>query len=287
MEGKAMTTTAQEMIMHACDLPAVPDVAQRVMKIMADPTSNTAKICKAISIDPALTARILKISNSAFYGCLRTINNLNSAIVIIGFNAIRSLVVAVSTKEVYKKFGLTERMLWEHSVGVGIASQVLANVVKISKADDVFVCGLMHDIGKVIMNNDQNDLFLQVMEKTYNENILSVEAEQEIFGFNHAEVGAMVIKKWNLTEELEKAVRYHHEIEKVADDDRFIVLLTSIVNLADQMCHKLGIGTKGPDEDIEIKGSDAASNLGIADDRIDELLERIQKTYDDEKDIFS
>jgi putative nucleotidyltransferase with HDIG domain len=280
------TSTSQEMIMNACDLPAVPDVAQRVMEIMADPNSNTPKICKAISVDPALTTRILKISNSAFYGCLRTINNLHSAIVIIGFNAIRSLVIAVSTREVYKNFGLTERMLWEHSVGVGIAAHILANKTKISKADDVFVCGLLHDIGKVIMNNDKNELFLQVMEKTYNEHIPSVEAEQEIFGFTHAEVGAMVIKKWNLTEELEKAVQYHHEIQKVTEEDHFIVVLTSIVNLADQMCHKLGIGTKSPDDKIEIKGSMAASNLGITDDQIDGLLEEIERSCKLEKDIF-
>ncbi len=281
-----MTATIEEVIMEACDLPAVPDVANKVMKLLADPNTSSAMVCRTISDDPALTARILKISNSAFYGCLRTINNLQSAIVIIGYSAIRSLVIAVSTKEVYKNFGLTERMLWEHSVGMGIASHILAKEAKISKVDDVFVCGLMHDIGKVIMNNSNSDLYNTVMERTYNEGISALEAEQDLFGFTHPEVGGLVIKKWNLTDELEKAVQFHHDLQKVAGEDKYILTLTSIINLADTICRRLGIGTKGPDEGIDVKGTEAAKTLGFTAAQLDELIPMIAKTYSEEKNIF-
>ncbi len=281
-----MTATIEEVIMEACDLPAVPDVANKVMKLLADPNTSSAMICRTISDDPALTARILKISNSAFYGCLRTINNLQSAIVIIGYSAIRSLVIAVSTKEVYKSFGLTERMLWEHSVGMGIASHILAKEAKISKVDDVFVCGLMHDIGKVIMNNGNSDLYNQVMERTYNEGVTALTAEENLFGFTHPEVGALVIKKWNLTDELEKAVRYHHDLSKVVNEDEYIRALTSIVNLADTICLRLGIGTKEPDEGINVKGAESAKTLGFTETQLDELIPMIEKTFNEEKNIF-
>lgn len=281
-----MTATIDEIIMNACDLPTVPAVAQKVMKLMSDPNTNVSMICKSISSDQALTARILKISNSAFYGCLRTINSLQAATVIIGNNAIRSLVVAVSTKEVYKSFGLTEKMFWEHSVGVGIASQLLAKAAKVSKTDDVFVCGLMHDVGKVIMNNSNQELYVQVMEKTYNEGIPTIESEKEIFGFSHPEVGAMVVRKWNLTEELEKAILYHHNLEQLANEDEFINILGSIVHLADRFCCRLGIGTKAPDDSVEIKGTSAGEHLGFSDDQIDELLSAVEKTYAEEKNIF-
>ncbi|NOY53654.1 MAG: HDOD domain-containing protein [Deltaproteobacteria bacterium] len=281
-----MTATIEEVIMDACDLPAVPDVANKVMKLLADPNTSSAMICRTISDDSALTARILKISNSAFYGCLRTINNLQSAIVIIGYSAIRSLVIAVSTKEVYKSFGLTERMLWEHSVGMGIASHILAKEAKISKVDDVFVCGLMHDIGKVIMNNSNRDLYNAVMERTYNEGITALEAEQDLFGFTHPEVGALVIKKWNLTDELEKAVQFHHNPTLVADEDEYILTLTAIINLADMICHRLGVGTKGPEEGIDVNGSESAKTLGFTGAQLDELIPVIEKNYKEEKNIF-
>ena len=282
-----MTATIQEVIMKACDLPAVPDVTQKVMSVLADPNADSAMVCKVISDDPSLTARILKIANSAFYGCLRTVNNLQSAVVIIGFSAIKSLVIAVSTKEVYKKFGLTERMLWEHSVGVGVAAHLLAREAKISKVDDVFVCGLMHDLGKVIMNNSDAERYGKVMEKTYNDGVPALEAEQEIFGFTHPEVGALVVRKWNLTEELELAIRHHHDPAALDGRDQYLVLLGSLVHLADRFCHRLGLGTKGPDPDVAVHGTEAAGRLGIPDDRMDELLATVQETYSKEREIFS
>jgi putative nucleotidyltransferase with HDIG domain len=281
-----MAATIEKMIMEACDLPAVPAVANKVMQLLADPNTSSAMICRTISDDQALTSRILKIVNSAFYGCLRTINNLQSAVVIIGYNAIRSLVIAVSTKEVYSKFGLTERMLWEHSVGMGIASHLIAKELKISKVDDVFICGLMHDVGKVIMNNSDTERYSLVMEKTYNDGLTALEAEEEVFDFTHPEVGALVVKKWNLTEELEKAVRYHHDLKGVANEDQYITLLTSIVHFADRICLRLGIGTKGPNEKIELKGTSAAENLGVSDDAVDALVEKVEQTYQAEKQIF-
>ncbi len=282
-----MAAPIQEMIMGACDLPAVPDVAHKVMKLLADPNSTSSMICKAISADQALTARILKISNSAFYGCLRTINNLQSAIVIIGYTAIRSLVIAVSSREVYKRFGLTEQMMWEHSVGVGVASHILAQEVKLSKVDDVFVCGLLHDLGKVVMNNADPERYKQVMETVYNENVEPIEAEREIFGFTHTEVGALVVKKWNLTEELEKVVRFHHDINQLSDQDEYVFILASLLNLADRICRRLGIGSRGADESIEVKGTTTAKTIGLADDRMDEVVAKIEQVYSEERNIFN
>ncbi|MDX1765282.1 MAG: HDOD domain-containing protein [bacterium] len=281
-----METTIEKMIMEACDLPAVPAVANKVMKLLADPNTSSQKICRAIADDQALTSRILKIANSAFYGCLRTINNLQAAVVVVGYNAIRSLVLAVSTKEVYAKFGLTERMLWEHAVGTGIACHVLAKETGVTKADDVFVCGLMHDVGKVIMNNSESEKYRLVMEKTYNDGMPSLLAEEEIFGFNHAEVGALVVKKWNLTEELEKAVRYHHDCGAVADEDQYIVVLTSMVHLADLICQRLGIGAREANESIDLTESEAIATIGLSKDRVEELSEKIERTYLEEKHIF-
>jgi HD-like signal output (HDOD) protein len=144
----------------------------------------------------------------------------------------------------------------------------------------------MHDIGKVIMNNSNSDLYNTVMERTYNEGISALEAEQDLFGFTHPEVGGLVIKKWNLTDELEKAVQFHHDLQKVAGEDKYILTLTSIINLADTICRRLGIGTKSPDEGIDVKGTEAAKTLGFTAAQLDELIPMIAKTYSEEKNIF-
>ncbi len=281
-----MPATMQELITKTCDLPAVPDVANRVMQLLADPDSTPEMVCKTIASDQSLTARILKIANSPFYGCLRTINNLKSAIVIIGYSAVRSLVIAVSTREVYKNFGLTERMLWEHSVGVGIGSHLLGKEVRLSKLDDVFVCGLMHDLGKVVMNNSDPDRYRRVMEGMYNEGGESLEVEQGVFGFSHPEVGALVVRKWNLPEELEQAVRFHHDIDQLAGQDSYLHLLASILSLSDTICQRLGIGSRGVDNSITVQDSQAAKNLGLSGDRLDALMAAVEKAYNEERSNF-
>ncbi len=281
-----MSATMQTLITNTCDLPAVPDVANRVMQLLADPDSTPEMLCKTIAADQSLTARILKIANSPFYGCLRTINNLRAAIVIMGYSAVRSLVIAVSTREVYKTFGLTERMLWEHSVGVGIGSHLVAKEVRLSKLDDVFVCGLMHDLGKVVMNNTDPDRYREVMEAMYNDGGESLAVEEGVFGFSHPEVGALVVRKWNLPEELEQAVRFHHHIDQLSGHDRYLHLLASILNLADTICQRLGIGSRGVDNSIAVHDSPAANHLGLSGEGLDRLMGAVEKAYNEERSNF-
>jgi len=123
-----MNTDLQKIVMQAVDLPTIPVVAKKVVKSLANPNSNLSELSKLISTDQALSARILKIANSAMYYCQREITTLTMAMSRIGFASLKSIVVAVSTKEIYKTFGESERLLWEHSVGVSIACQNLSDM---------------------------------------------------------------------------------------------------------------------------------------------------------------
>ena len=118
-----MSEDLKKIVMQAVDLPTIPTVAKKVVKALANPNTNIGDLNKLISADQALSARILKIANSAMYYCQREINSLSMAMSCIGLASLKSIVIAVSTKDIYKTFGEAEKLLWEHSVGASIASR--------------------------------------------------------------------------------------------------------------------------------------------------------------------
>src|SRR6185369_1878105 len=122
-----MNQELETLIMTASDLPTIPVVATKVMQLIESEGVSAEELARVVSADPAVAARVLKISNSSFYGCQRQIQTLSHAIMMLGYNTLRSLVVAASVKQVYKPYGLTEKMLWEHSFGAGLAARLIAN----------------------------------------------------------------------------------------------------------------------------------------------------------------
>lgn len=280
-----MATELEKIIMNSCDLPTIPAVAGMVVQLVSDPNASVEMLSKAIRADEALAARVLKIANSAFYGCLRAVNTLSQAIRIIGFNTIKSIVLAASTKEVYKKFGLTEKILHDHSLGTAIAALYIAREVGFKKREEAFLAGLLHDIGKVILNNDLQKRFKLVMEEVYNTGRSFAEIEIEIFGFTHADVGGLVIKKWNFSSEMEQVVSFHHNIEVLEKADPYVVKLTSIINLADALCYKVGIGGWA-DEDMDLTAFRSFDILKLTEDRLAGLEEKLLESYAAEQAIL-
>ncbi len=267
-----MTAKLDEIINRTCDLPTIPSVAGRVIQLVSDPHTTAEKLSKAIIVDQSLVARILKIANSAFYGCLRAIDSINQAVMILGFDTLKNIVLTASMKSVYKRFGLTEKMLHEHSLFTAMAAYHIAKETSFKNQEEVFLAGLLHDIGKVVLNNNVPDKFYMVMEEVYNTGCKFTEIEKDVFGFTHAEVGRLVVKKWNLSQELEEVIRFHHEPERLEKNDPYVFQLTSNVNMADAICRKLGIGLREP-EDIDLARHKSCSILKLSIDS----LERIEK----------
>jgi len=277
----------EQAIMTAGDLPTIPVVAMKVMQLLESENATAEELAKIVAADPAVAARVMKISNSSFYGCQRQIQSLSMAIVILGFNTLKSLVVAASVKQVYKPFGLTEQMLWEHSFGAGLAAKIIASSTRLANEEEAFLAGLFHDIGKTIMNSLDRDKFQLVMQKCYNDGISFEEAEKSIYPFSHDEVGAYVIKKWNFPDILFTTIMQHHTLEFSSTDDAYISSLTAVVNLADQFCNKLGIGTRDPHEEIDPSESKAAKIANLSKERILDLLETFRQAFDKDRQAFA
>lgn len=281
-----MNQELETLIMNAGDLPTIPVVATKVMQLVESESTTSEELAKIVASDPAVAARVLKISNSSFYGCQRQIQTLSHAIMILGFSTLKSLVVAASVKQVYKPYGLTEKMLWEHSFGAGLAARIIAGITRLVNEEEAFLGGLFHDIGKIIMNTMDSQQFQSVMQKCYNDRISFLEAERQVYPYSHAEVGALVIKKWNFPEFLMHAVLKHHTYDFGTDEDPYQVRLTCVVGLANLFCHKVGAGVREP-EDFALHETAPAIILDIDEEKMNFLLETFVEAYNRDKGFFS
>jgi putative nucleotidyltransferase with HDIG domain len=282
-----MNRELEVMIMTASDLPTIPVVATKVMQLIESESATSEELAKVVASDPAVAARVLKISNSSFYGCQRQIQTLSHAIVVLGFATLKSLVVAASVKQVYQPYGLTEKMLWEHSFGAGLAARIIAKETRIVSEEEAFLGGLFHDIGKIIMNTMNSSQFQDAMMRCYNDGLTFEEAERQVYTYTHSEVGGMVIKKWNFPDKLMHAVLNHHTFEFVEDEDSYQISLTCVVGLANLFCHKAGIGMREPDDELDLMQTVPAQLLNLNEERMEALLERFMEAYEKDKSFFS
>ena len=283
--GVGSSDQLKNIIMTTRDLPAMPQVASKVLELSSDPNTSAIQLQQIISDDQAMTARILKIANSAMYSCSRKVKTLTEAIVMLGFNSIRSLVVTSAARNLYNTrnatTGLKERLLWEHSIGVAFACRLLVQDRVPSLAEEAFLAGLMHDIGKLVLNLWVPEQFDEVVQIVYNDNRPFDVTEKEILGFNHAEVGALLVNKWNLSPMLEDTILNHHTPEAMTTENPLLLYL----DLANKICHKLGIGFVDV-PDLDISNCLANQILGLPPKTFDMVAVRLRETLESEMEIF-
>lgn len=232
-------------LVNAIDrLPALPSIVNKALNLLDDPNSTTKDISKVISLDPILTARILRIANSAFYGFPRRIKTIKDAAIILGFDTIRALIVAASVHKLFsnelKGYKVERGELWRHSVGTAMCAQKLASFFNID-SDETFIAGLLHDIGKVVIDQLIDEEFNSIMKLVVEDNLSFIHAEELILGFNHAEIGAKVALKWNLPNYLVDAIKYHHE----PLNSRKLKKIPTIIKISDSICLMFGFGIGG------------------------------------------
>jgi putative nucleotidyltransferase with HDIG domain len=271
------------------DIPAMPVVAMRAMRELGDENTTAARVSNIISVDQSMTSRILRLANSPVIGPKRKITTVSDALVLIGFSAMKGLIIAVSTRGVYKQTGLLEQLLWEHSVGCAVASSAVARAVGGYPPDEAYVAGLMHDIGRAVFANAYRQDYELLFQHIYNNDLprrMLIDLEQEHFGLSHTDMGKEVVKKWNLSPGLGEAVALHHaqsvDVLENLEDPR----LTAIVQVADTMCLHLGLGMRKADTSVALYNSPFAEFLGISTDNLAEILEGVLESFDSEKANF-
>jgi HD-like signal output (HDOD) protein len=268
-----MTDNAKEFrekLSEVREISTLPHVMVRIMEIITDEKSSAADLAKEIAVDASLTAKILKMVNSAYYGFYREIVKISDAVVVLGFNEIRRLSLAISVLDMFGGNQPGHRLRhWNHSFMCAAMSDILAKEWHIPNKG-AFTVGLLHDIGKLVLDQYFNSMFLTVRARMEELMEPAHVAEKSLYGFDHADIGYWLSERWNLPVDLSEAIRCHHcpEDAQEASD------LVKVVFVADALCLELeGLKEAGlPVSEISDDGK-----IGLSQEEKAEFLSKLEQ----------
>lgn len=257
------------------NLPTLPGIIAKLTKMAEDPDITTEQMGKVISKDHVLAAKLLKLVNSAFYGFPQKISSLNSALILLGFNVVKSLIISSSIFELMESQDIE---LWEHSLGCAVVCNVLAKRLDVSDPEEISTAGLIHDIGKVAIKMELRKEFESIGEMVHDKQISRLLAEREMLGLDHAEVGGWLAKSWNLPPKLVEPIACHHNPQNAKDEK----IATAIIHFSDILIRGLGYG-HGDDVWVPPLSKSAWELLGLSAEDLDEILDEVEEKLWDVK----
>jgi len=259
----------KKMLREIKNLPTLPGIVAKLGRMAEDPDTTTEQMGRVISKDHILASKLLKLVNSAFYGFPQRISSLNSAIILLGFNVIKSLIISASIFEVMEAQDVE---LWEHSLGCAVVCNVLARHLGVKDPEEISTAGLIHDIGKVAIKMELPKEYEMITELSLEKKISRLEAEREILGLDHAEVGSWLAKSWNLPNKLVEPIACHHDPQLAREEQ----MASAIVHFGNIMIRGLGYGHAG-DIWVPPLNNKAWKLLDLAPIDIDPLLQEIEE----------
>ena len=225
------TLSPKELVSGSIRLVSLPEVCIRVNEMLDDPSVTAAELGQIISQDTSLTARLLKIVNSSYYGFQAKIETVSRAVTVVGLRELRGLIIAASAVETFSNVPdtiLNKVRFWRHSLYCGVIARLLAEQCHVLHSERLFVAGLLHDIGKLIIAQRLPTETKMITLEAENGQRSEFEVEQDILGFNHAEVGGELMMAWNMPETLFESVAYHHDPRQAKSG----IMETCLVHLA-------------------------------------------------------
>lgn len=275
----------QKILSKVSELNSVPASALQAMRKLQDPNSNIGEIVQLINYDPGMTSNILRLANSSYYGCTKAISSLRDAIVRLGakniFPLITAAIASAAIKTKIRGYDMTSDQLWDHSVAVAVASENLAEILRVPGDKIAFTAGLLHDIGKVLMGKHMIDKKIRkVFQAALDKSDSLIKTEYELYGIDHAEAGGFLLGKWNIPDALVQAVRYHH-IPTEAENPN-----AAVVHIADVICVQNNIGFEYLNPKVTfIPG--ALERMNVNQQMIEEVIARTKDSFENIKDVFS
>ncbi len=252
-------------------LPTLPAILQNINKLMMNPRTSAKEVAQLVSNDPAITAKILRVVNSSFYGFPNRINTVTHAIVILGFNTIKSIVLSTSIFDAFKKnpgvSTFNREAFWTHSIACGAAAKTLAKHAGFTVLEEFFIAGLLHDVGKIVIDQYLHEEFLRITETCTDRSILMLEAELEVLGTTHAELGSWLCQKWNLAKGLVECLACHHNPPVASENPKHV----AIIHLSDILVRALQLGSGG-DKRIPLISDHAWALLDITSADIPRIM---------------
>ncbi len=233
----------QEIIESIAAVPPLPTASVEVIRMIQDPKVPSGRIAQAIEYDPSLTTNVLRLANSSFFGFHRSVSTVKDALFRLGTNQVFQLVVAATVGKMAQKplngYDLSSGDLWDHLVGTAIASIKLAQNLKLEIPSYTFTAALTHDVGKVVLGTFVEVNADSIRDHAYKEKMSFEQAERTVLEIDHAEVGALLLERWNLPEDLVDVVRWHHQPEEYRGKDP---RAANVVHVANVLCLMAGVG---------------------------------------------
>jgi putative nucleotidyltransferase with HDIG domain len=271
--------TLADVLMNIRELPSLPSAINAIIVALKNDALNVNMLAHDIARDQALAARVLRVANSPFYGVQHKVASIHDAVVVLGLNAVGSLVTAASLTGFFKPGTETEfdlNRFWRHSIGVALCSRALARGAKLD-SESGFSAGLLHDIGVLLLVTMHPTQYKQVLAWRNQQDCLIPEAEMAIFGFDHTAVGAALSERWRFPEEIVAAVKYHHHPQG-GDQGGDHVTLADVVHVADAIAHALDLDNE-PDAIVPPIDEGAWQRLNLTESTVVNILEKVEQEH--------
>lgn len=271
-----------EIIAKVGNLPSLPTVAARINAELENEALTAKRLGAIIAEDPSLTSRLLRLANSAFYGMPRQIASVERAVMMLGFDTVKNLALSLSIFSFFKQ-GISPAIdvlgLWNHSVGVAVAARVLAAITNPKLAEQAFLFGILHDIGKIALISQCLSEMEEVVRQVNQDGQPQAEAEDKVFGFTHQKIGALLIREWKFPESIVQAVKAHHDLPPALKDaDQETMHLTQALCVANQLAKALALGVS-TNPNREVIPATLWGQLGVNRQELPKLSAVVREDY--------
>jgi putative nucleotidyltransferase with HDIG domain len=258
-------------------------VLREIEQAIASPQCNLATIGEAIQKDPDLTARLLRLANSPFFGFANRLSTVAEAVSLLGIQQIQDMIVASSVLEQFK--GVPDNLVnkdsfWRHSLAVGLTARLLAMERRLPKPDKFFVAGLLHDVGRLVLLSQAAEWAQKVFELYQSERILLRDAEKKILGYDHQQIAAELLQSWSYPSALVQAVTFHH-----TPDLSIAKMDAAVVHVADHLVNAMGLGSSG-ERFVPPLDDKAWATLGLETEFLTRLIEAVDEQILAVEDAF-
>jgi putative nucleotidyltransferase with HDIG domain len=236
------------------NLPSIPVVMMEVTNLLGNPNTSAGELGKIISKDQGLVTKILRVANSPLYGLPRKVSTIEFAIVILGFTHIKNIVVALSAFEAFNSKNderWDKKKFWAHSIMTATVAKKISEDIGYRKSGEAFIAGLLHDLGISVIQRFFHKQFKEIIDLVETQKMRSLNAEEQVMGLHHGEIGQYLAERWNLPESLGETIRHHHKPSESEDHK----VVASIVHLADYLTQHFKVADLSWDDEMQFENN--------------------------------
>jgi len=267
------------------DLPTLPTSYFKISKLLQDVNTPAREVSRVLETDQAIASKVLRLVNSSFFGFSRRVTQVSQAVMLLGYNAIRNAVLSISVFDTFPGTSsqrFDRREFWRHTIATAIVARHLARCLKLGQEDDAFAAGILHDLGKLVVDQCMPEQFRIILECIKDHEVSMFEAERQVLGATHAEIGEYLLEKWRLPHPLVEAVALHHTPHNIRSNPQ----LVSLVHLGDHISRRLKVGDGGdpllPAIDPFVNGE-----LGLGAGQLEEMIPQIEAELQSSDDVLA